>query len=380
MDIVHIKLQIYAFFPNFPYLRDMKKWILFIVLATAAFSAYAQGSFKVLVNGKGETVKEAGTAALESALKLCGTLAPDTVIVNFSQAITAKKTVRSGFSGGTASSTMLVTFSLDKAAKLLEEKGLSVKGLQKKAMRIQRDNTAAAFESLLHELDSLAPSIMDGKVNFTSEDNFTKSSMALVTWYTNGKTAHFCSVLDVTLNALSLKEQEEYAAASQGLMTYNVAYFLNTPEYNIKEGSATIKRNIRHYSKDLFDGFTYEDAFHKELYFLAPLDINRLKRIFLKAVNSYKIKDDTGRLYVTNLCEDFMDVFFVDDFAKAVTNIDLWNVPLKTKFTFEDKWGPSAFELGVYMAKFLLPHDGSDVIYQVGYDPATYSNYSLEAK
>ena len=105
MDIVHIKLQIYAFFPNYPYLRDMKKWILFIVLATAAFSAYAQGSFKVLVNGKGETVKEAGTAALESAMKLCGTLAPDTVIVNFSQAITAKKTVRSGFSGGTASST-----------------------------------------------------------------------------------------------------------------------------------------------------------------------------------------------------------------------------------------------------------------------------------
>ena len=138
MDIVHIKLQIYAFFPNYPYLRDMKKWILFIVLATAAFSAYAQGSFKVLVNGKGETVKEAGTAA--------------------------------------------------------------------------------AFESLLHELD----------------------------------------------------------------------------------------------------------------------------------------------------------------FAKAVTNIDLWNVPLKTKFTFEDKWGPSAFELGVYMAMFLLPQDGSDVIYQVGYDPATYSNYSLE--
>ena len=351
----------------------MKRLIIFMVLAAAAFSARGQDSFKLLAEGRAATIKEAGDAAYQSALNLCRALAPDTVSVSFSSAVTSRKTVRSGFSAGTASSTVLVTFSLDKTAKLLEEKGLSVKGLRKNALRIQRDNTAAAFESLFSELDSLAPGILDYKVSFTSDDNFTKSASVQTRWYTNSKTDRFCSILDVTLNALTLSEEDNYAAVGQGLVTYNTAYFLNTPEYNIKEGTATIKRNIRHYSRDLFDGFTCEDDFHKELYFLAPLDINRLKRIFLKAVNSKEIRDDKGRLYVTNLCEDFMDVFFVDDFAKAITNIDLWNVPLKTKFDFEDKWGPSAFELGVHIALFLLPDDNSQVIYQVRYDPATYN-------
>lgn len=345
----------------------MKRLILVLTVALMALQAWGQGSFKLLVRGEGASVKEAVEAAVNSAFIPCRSLIPDSVSVDFSNAVISRKTIRSGFSAGKAHGSVLVTFSLDKTSKLLEEKGLSVKGLQRKIMRIQRDNTAAAFESLLSELDSLAPSIMDGKVSFTSEDSFTKSATALVKWYTNGKTAHFCSVLDVTLNALSITAEEEYAAASQGLVTYNIAYFLNTPEYNLKEGTASIKRNIRHYSKDLFDGFTYEDDFHKELYFLAPLDINRLKRVFLKAVNSYRIRDDQGRLYVTNLFEDFMDVFFVDDFAKAVTNIELWNVP------------PSAFELGGHVAFFLLPQDGSETtICQVRYSPSTYTDYSLD--
>ena len=356
----------------------MKKWFLFIVLATFAFSASAQDSFKFLVEGRGETVKEAADAAFESAVSLCRSLAPDSVSVSFASAVTGRKVIRSGFSGGTASSTVLVSFSMDKVSALLQDKGLSVKGLQKKALRLQRENTAAAFVSLFKELEALAPGIMDGKVTFTSDDGFTKSATALATWRTNGNTARFCSILDLTLNALSLTEEEGYAAAGLGLMTYNISYFLNTPEYNIKEGTATIKRNIRHYSKDLFDGFTYEDDFHRELFFLAPLDIKQLKRIFLQAVNSYKIKDDSGRLYVTNLREDFMDVLFVDDFAKAVTNIDLWNVPLKTKYEFEDKWGPSSFDLGAYIALFRMPEDNSSVIYQVRFDPATYAYYSME--
>ena len=356
----------------------MKKLILFIALAMATVSAFGQDSFKFLVEGNGATVKEAASAAFDSALKFCSSLVPDTVSVNFSQAVTAKKSIRSGFSGGTASSTMLVSFSMGKVSALLEEKGLNVKGLQKKALRLQRDNTAAAFEHLLTELEVLAPTILDGKVTFTSEDDFTKSATALVTWYTNANTAKFCSTIDVVLNALSLTEDESYAATGLGLMTYNTAYFLNIPEYNIKEGTAAIKRNIRHYSKELFDGFTYEDDFHKELFFLAPLDIKKLKRIFLQAVNSYKVYDDQGRLYVTNLREDFMDVLFVDDFAKAVTNIDLWNVPLQEKFAFEDKWGPSAFQLGAYVAFFALPQDNSRTIYQVRYSPDTYSYYSLE--
>lgn len=356
----------------------MKRLILFLLLATYAASAMGQESFKFLVDGRGATVKEAGAAALESAVKLCSTLAPDTVSVNFSQAVIAKKSVRGGFSDGTASSTLLVTFSLDKVSALMEEKGLSVKGLRKKALYLQRDNTAAALECLFTELEALAPIIMDGKVSFTSNDNFTKSASALVTWYTNANTAKFCSAIDVVLRALSLTEEESYAATGLGLVTYNTAYFLNIPEYNIKEGTAVIKRNIRHYSKDLLDGFTYEDDFHSELFFLAPLDIKRLKRIFLQAVNSYRILDDSGRLYVTNLREDFMDVLFVDDFAKAVTNIDLWNVPLKDKFAFEDKWGPSAFELGAYVAMFLLPSEPAKVIYQLRYTPDTYSYYSLE--
>lgn len=355
----------------------MKKLILFLLLATSAVPAFGQDSFKFLVNGSGATVKEAADAALENAVKLCSTLAPDTVSINFSQAITAKKSIRSGFSGGTASSTMLVTFSMGKVSALMDEKGLNIKGLQKKALRLQRDNTAAAFEHLLTELEALAPTILDAKVTFTSEDDFTRSATALVTWYTNSNTAKFCSTIDVVLNALSLTEDESYAATGLGLMTYNTAYFLNIPEYNIKEGTAAIKRNIRHYSKELFDGFTYEDDFHKELFFLAPLDIKKIKRIFLQAVNSYKIYDDHGRLYVTNLREDFMDVLFVDDFAKAVTNIDLWNVPLKTKYDFEDKWGPSAFQLGAYVAFFVLPQDDSRTIYQVRYSPDTYSYYSL---
>ena len=356
----------------------MKKLILFLLLATSAVSVFGQDSFKFLVDGSGPTVKEAADAALENAVKLCSTLAPDTVSVNFSQAITAKKSVRSGFAGGTASSTMLVTFSMGKVSALMEEKGLNVKGLQKKALRLQRDNTAAAFETLFKDLEALAPTIIDGKVTFSSEDDFTRSANVLVTWYTNAATAKFCSTIDVILNALSLTEDEAYAiAASQGLVTYNTAYFLNIPEYNIKEGTATIKRNIRHYSKELFDGFTYEDDFHKELFFPAPFDIKRLKRIFLQAVNSFRITDDQGRLYVTNLREDFMDVLFVDDFAKAVTNIDLWNVPLKTKYDFEDKWGPSAFQLGAYVAFFVLPQDDSRTIYQVKYSPDTYSYYSL---
>ena len=355
----------------------MKKLILFLLLATSAVPAFGQDSFKFLVNGSGATVKEAADAALENAVKLCSTLAPDTVSVNFSQAITAKKSVRSGFAGGTASSTMLVTFSMGKVSALMEEKGLDIKGLQKKAFRLQRDNTAAAFEHLLTELEALAPTILDAKVTFTSEDDFTKSATVHLTWFTNSNTAKFCSVIDVTLNALSLTEDEAYAATGLGLMTYNTAYFLNIPEYNIKEGTAAIKRNIRHYSKELFDGFTYDDDFHKELFFLAPLDIKKLKRIFLQAVNSYKIYDDQSRLYVTNLREDFMDVLFVDDFAKAVTNIDLWNVPLKTKYDFEDKWGPSAFQLGAYVAFFVLPQDDSRTIYQVRYSPDTYSYYSL---
>lgn len=357
----------------------MKKLILFIALAMATVSAFGQDSFKFLVEGNGATVKEAASAAFDSALKLCSTLVPDTVSVNFSQAVTAQKSIRSGFSGGTASSTLLVTFSMGKVSALMEEKGLNIKGLQKKALRLQRDNTAAAFEHLLTELEALAPTILDGKVTFTSEDDFTKSATALVTWYTNASTAKFCSTLDVVLNALSLTEDEAYAATGAGLVTYNTAYFLNVPEYNIKEGAATIKRNIRHYSKELFDGFTYEDDFHKEFFFLAPLDIKKLKRIFLQAVNSYKIYDDQGRLYVTNLREDFMDVLFVDDFAKAVTNIDLWNVPLQEKFAFEDKWGPSTFQLGAYVAFFALPQDNSRTIYQVRYSPDTYSYYSLPA-
>ena len=345
----------------------MNRFILVLAAVLMSLQAWGQGSFKILVRSDGSSIKEAVDAAVNSALVPCRALLPDSVNVDFSKAITGHRTIRSGFSGGRAFSCVLVTFSMDKTSKLLEEKGLSVKGLQRKIMSIQRDNTAAAFESLLSELDSLAPSIMDGRVSFTSEDSFTKSTTALVKWYTNGKTAHFCSVLDITLNALSITAEEEYAAASQGLVTYNVAYFLNTPEYNLKEGTASIKRNIRHYSKDLFDGFTYEDDFHKELYFLAPLDINRLKRIFLKAVNSYQIRDDKGRLYVTNLFEDFMDVFFVDDFAKAVTNIELWNVP------------PSAFELGGHVAFFLLPQDGSETtICQVRYSPSTYTDYSLD--
>ncbi|MBR6305964.1 MAG: hypothetical protein IKR38_04190 [Bacteroidales bacterium] len=356
----------------------MKKWFLFFVLATFAVSASGQDSFKFLVEGHGKTIKEAADAAFEGAISLCRTLVPDTVSVNFAPAVAGRKVIRSGFSGGAASSTLLVSFSMDKVSALLQDNGLNVKGLQKKALRLQRDNTAAAFGSLLTELEALAPGIMDGKVSFSSDDGFTESATALVTWRTNGNTARFCSILDVTLNALSLTEEEGYAAAGLGLMTYNIAYFLNTPEYNIKEGTTIIKRNIRHYSKDLFDGFTYEDNFHRELFFLAPLDIKRLKRIFLQAVNAYKIKDDSGHLFVTNLREDFMDVLFVDDFAKAVTNIDLWNVPLSTKFTFEDKWGPSAFQLGSCVALFLLPKDDSRTIYQVRYSPDTYSYYSLE--
>ena len=356
----------------------MKKWFLFIVLATFAFSASGQDSFKFLTQGSGETVKEAADAAFESALSLCRALVPDTVMVSFAPAVTGRKVISSGFSGAAASSTLLVSFSIDKLSALLRDNGLSVTGLQKKVLRLQRDNTAAAFTSLFAELEALAPGIMDGSVSFSSDDGFTKSATVLATWRTNGNTARFCSILDVTLNALSLTEEEGYAAAGQGLMTYNIAYFLNIPEYNIKDGTATIKRNIRHYSKDLFDGFTYEDNYHREFFFLAPLDIKRLKRIFLQAVNSYRIKDDSGRLYVTNLREDFMDVLFVDDFAKAVTNIDLWNVPLETKYKYEDKWGPSSFDLGAYIAIYRLPQEDSSVIYQERFDPATYSYYSME--
>ncbi|MBQ6199245.1 MAG: hypothetical protein IJK44_08435 [Bacteroidales bacterium] len=357
----------------------MRRLILSLISTIMALQSWGQDSFKFLVRGEGENIKAAVDAAAGAALEPCKTLLPDSVNVDFSKAITDRKTIRSGFSGGSAYSSVLVTFSTEKVSALMEEKGVSTKGLGKKILWLQRDNTARAFESLFTELEALAPTIMDGKVAFTSDDGFTKSANALITLHTNANTARFCSILDATVTALSITEDEQYAIASGGFMTYNVAYFLNIPEYNIKEGTATIKRNIRHYSKDPMNGFTYEDDYHRELYFLAPLDINRLKRIFLVAVNSYKIMDDKGRRYITNLCQDFMDVLYVDDFAKAITNIDFWNVPIQTKAAFEDKWGARAFELGGHVAFFLMPSDSTvSTICQVRYSPGTYTEYSLE--
>ena len=208
------------------------------------------------------------------------------------------------------------------------------------------------------------------------------------------------TILHKTLKALSLSEEEYAKAVGAGGMVYETDYFLNVPEYNMKEGTATIKRNIRHYSKDLFDGYTYEDNALQELYFLAPLDIKRLKKIFLIAVNSFRVTDSQGNIFINNLCDDFMDVLFVDDFAKTITNIAFWDVDINLKFGFEAKYGVPSFVLGEQPAIFFIPEDypqaevtaklermpvatevtspgAFPVMYQYKYDASTWSYYSI---
>ena len=379
----------------------MRKLILGCVAMVFALTATGQETVKLLTSGKGENVKEAGDAAISSAMELCRTaLVPDTVAVNLDGIITERKIVRSSFTGGKASTSLLVTLSLARLSKLLEEKGVSCDKLSGKALRMQRANTSAAFEEMYTELEAMAPDIFDASVEFTNinPDNMRVGQM--ISWTSNDHTERFCTLLHNYLTALSLTQEENDWAIGQGQVVYETDYFLNVPEYDIKEGTATIKRNIRHYGKELLSGFTYEDNAITELYFLAPLDIKRLKSIFLIGVNSFRITDAAGNIFITNLCDDFMDVLFVDDFAKNITNIAFWDVPLSTKFDFEGQYGVPKYQLGQSPAAFFLPKDypytevtglvrrlkisstptapgSAPVIYQHRYDLSTYTYYKL---
>ena len=342
----------------------------------------------------------AGDAARENALELCrAAFVPDTVKVDLGAVLAGKKVIRSSFADGQAQTQILYTVSVDKLAQLLESNGVKAKSLYVKGLRLQRTNTVDCFEALYQELETLALDIFDVSVEFTpiGERNRTVLDRK---WNTNAATERFCTILHKTLEALTLSEEEHDKAVGAGLMVYETDYFLNVPEYNIKEGFATIKRNIRHYSKDLFDGFTYEDGARQELDFLAPLDIKRLKKVFLMAVNSFRVTDGHGNIFITNLCDDFMDVLFVDDFAKSITNIAFWDVKMDAKFEFEDKYGIPSFPLGEYPVAFYLPEDypsgdingsfvrlpvaseemtpgAARVLYQYRYDPSTWSYYKI---
>ena len=363
-------------------------------------SAAGQDTFKLLVKGSGEGVVAAGNAARESALELCrAAFVPDSVNLDLGEVLAGKKVIRSSFAGGMAHTQILYTVSVDKLAQLLESKGVAPKSLFVKGLRLQRQNTTDSFESLYQELETLAPDIFDATVEFTPIGARNRTVLDRK-WNTNAATERFCTILHNTLEALALSEDEYGRAMGAGLMVYETDYFLNVPEYNMQEGIATIKRNIRHYSKDLFDGFTYEDGARQELRFLAPIDIKRLKKIFLMAVNSYRVKDGHGNIFITNLCDDFMDVLFVDDFAKSITNIAFWDVNMELKFEFEGKYGIPCFPLGESPVAFYLPEDypsgdvsgtierlavaveesapgQAPILYQYRYDPSTWSYYKI---
>ena len=81
-------------------------------------------------------------------------------------------------------------------------------------------------------------------------------------------------------------------------------------------------KNIEHYEKGAFGGFTCNEAYYRQYRYPVKFDAKRLKRILLIAVNSYCVTDGASRYYVHCPVEDFQDFLFVDDLVKAVTNID----------------------------------------------------------
>ena len=195
----------------------MRKLILGCVAMVFALTATGQETVKLLTSGKGENMKEAGDAAIISAMELCRTaLVPDTVAVNLDGIITERKIVRSSFTGGEASTSLLVTLSLARLSKLLEEKGVSCDKLSGNALRMQRANTSAAFEEMYTELEAMAPDIFDASVEFTdiNPDNMRVGQM--ISWTSNDHTERFCTLLHNYLTALSLTQEENDWAIGQG--------------------------------------------------------------------------------------------------------------------------------------------------------------------
>lgn len=351
----------------------MRKLIAVLIAFTTFCQAFSQSRITLVVSGRGESIAEARAAAEKYAIEFCGEGA----------SVTARKDIQASLKGAEASVTMRVSVNTPMDAKA--------------SFKLQRQNTADALENLYARLESLAPEILDSWVDFGPLDKGGRAG-ATCHWSSNSLTERFCTLLHNTLMALNLSDEDSYKASSLGLMVYSTDYFLNSVQFDMKNGDCSVKRNIRHYSKELFDGFTYEDDARNELNLLAPVDIKRLKRIFLIAVNSFRVTDQDGLVFRFNLQNDFVDVLFVDDFAKNITNIAFWDAPIPQKYQFADKWGEPRFNMGASVTAFNLPEgypheevtarvvrcpassakpEAENVVCQNNYDPSDFSYYSV---
>ena len=204
--------------------------------------------------------------------------------------------------------------------------GLPFRAWGQEEWAVQRvSETRAGFESMFARLEELAPEIFDIDTEFV-RDSTGRLLSGTTIWYSNKKTAEFCSILHQAMETLALSDDEARRMEESGYHIYPTDYYLNTVDIDPESGDTMFVKNIDHYEKGVFGGFTCNEDYYTQYRFPIKFDAKRLKRILLVAVNSFFVTDAAGRYYVHCPVEDFQDFLFVDDLVKAVTNIDFGNM------------------------------------------------------
>lgn len=157
-------------------------------------------------------------------------------------------------------------------------------------------NAQVALDNLYKQLDLLAPSIYDYKIEVgdpsvdPSDGNYSFIPIKIL-YYANDNTATFGDIINNTLDGIRINESATQAISKQGNTLWR--YYRSTKKREVK--TATQIRCILPINEGTLE------------WHYCPLDEDRLKSIFRTALLRFSIKDNTGGEYALDNAQNIIE-------------------------------------------------------------------------
>lgn len=229
----------------------MKKILFFLTISLYGLFCYAQQEVTLVVQGDGESKREAIDAALRSAIEQSFGVyvSSNTTILNDEFVKDEIANIATGnikgykelsvvpLPDGRTTVSLEATVSIGQLVKYVESKGGSceLKGsafvAELKQIKMKKENTKLALEHLKDQLRSILPSAYDYNIN--AVDMKSTGEMTVVFEAFLNENYYKCEdLIEQTLNSLSLSKTEKESLTSKGEKVYEY-YFIAPNGYSI---------------------------------------------------------------------------------------------------------------------------------------------------